>query len=228
MNKTGTAGLNAAVAAILSAVLLCPFLVESADLKQKESTAQDLMLMSPYKWAGLTQREQDLFTLGVLEDWGFILYSYQAPGLQDFVACANNEKPKKFNSLMWQFGNIKESAAREISKMTPIVCSSYQGKGGSLRKPLQLLTKKDWTSFNLKEKSLYLMGYLEIGYLINKDIDPEIPRSLENCVSGEGIEGILSQVVRDETNFEWQYPIPWSISSSLGKVCQKHIKNSQS
>lgn len=34
------------------------------------------MLMGSYKWAGLTQREQGLFALGVLEDWGFILYSY--------------------------------------------------------------------------------------------------------------------------------------------------------
>lgn len=35
MNKSGTVGLNAAAAAILSAVLLCPFLVEPAELKQK-------------------------------------------------------------------------------------------------------------------------------------------------------------------------------------------------
>lgn len=107
MNRSSTTGLNLAVAAILSAIFLCPFLVESAELKQEELTGQDLMLMSPYKWAGLTQREHDLFTLGALENWSFVLHSYQAPALQDFVACATNEKTKKFNSQMWQFGNIK-------------------------------------------------------------------------------------------------------------------------
>lgn len=85
------------------------------------------------------------------------------------------------------------------------------------------MTEKDWTGYHLKEKSLYLMGHLEIGYLINMDIDPEIPRSLKNCIDGEGIEGILSQIVNDEKNFEWEYPIPWSISSSLGKLCRTSV-----
>ncbi len=209
----------------LIAIFCLPFILAATlalGAEQTKPVQPDLTLMTPHKWADLSQSDQIIFALGALEYWGFALYSYDKPELSDFLACVRKEETKRFIGQVWLFGNVEESAVRDIIKATPTICSSYQGTGDGSREPLHILRKSAWKNYSLNQKTLYAMGFVEAAYIIDQTIDPKVPGQLSNCMRGVGVESLMSQVLEEEKTFNWNHPLPWLIAPSLGKACRNY------
>ena len=203
--------------------------------------SRSLRLMTPYKWAGLSGQEEGIYTIGALETWSFFLYSFsssEAAGeISDFITCVRSEKPERFTTGLWLFGDVeKKSAAEHIFEMTKLVCRDYAGKGDKSGKPLRVLSKSAWLSLDADRKEIYVIAYLEMGHHLEKlwsssvsgptgrQKGAETHKILEKCLAGIGIDGMLSQVRIDEKAFEWEYPLPWSISKSVGGLCKSYVQ----
>jgi hypothetical protein len=204
-----------------------------------KEAGRSFRLMIPSRWADLSEHERSIYTIGALETWSFVLYGHSDPeqargDLSDFVACVKGESIDRFTTALWIFGDIQKSVAEHIFDVTPMVCGKYSGKGDRSGRPLKILSRSQWGSFQLKTKEIYLIAYVEMAYQLEKVVSSRGEtgaengagrnlRALENCLASVGIQGVLSQVVGDETKFfEWQYPLPWSISKSLGRECKKY------
>ena len=97
-----------------------------------------------------------------------------------------------------------------------------------------MLSKSEWLSLDADRKEIYVIAYLEMGHHLEKlwsssvsgptggQKGTETYKILEKCLAAIGIEGMLSQVSSDEKAFEWEYPLPWSIATFVGRACKSY------
>lgn len=219
--------------------------IEPSTATTAEMKMSPLRFMTPYEWAGASEEQQRIYIAGALETWSFFLYGYFhsaiAQEISDFVACVHNEKLDDFIVGLWLFGDVEKSVAEHIFKIAPIVCGKYEGKGDKSGEPLQVLSRQNWSAFDLSKKATYVMAYLEMSEHLHKGFSEasrgvkpsaeeekllkellRLRESLNNCLAGIGFDGVLSQVLSDESSFEWRYPLPWSIAKSLGRACKSY------
>lgn len=101
------------------------------------------------------------------------MYSFGSPEaageISDFVTCVQREKPERFTTGLWLFGDVeKKSAAEHILEVTKLVCRDYAGKGDKSGKPLRVLSKSEWSSFDAERKEIYIIAYLEMAHHLEK------------------------------------------------------------
>lgn len=197
-----------------------------------------ILLITPYIWAGLPQPEQDVYTAAALETWSFVLYGMGAAKgkqpsqqLSDFVACAKAGTLQRFTVGGWLFGQgLDQSMAAHIFENAPGVCGEYAGRGNGSPQPLHLYEKADWMSFDARRREVYVIAYVEMADHLERLQASASGQSaktanyvaLERCLAATGIEGLLAQLAQDQGKFEWEYPLPWSISKSVGAACAKY------
>ena len=208
--------LAASMLAILSVPKVCA-----------EQAGEGILLMTPYKWSGLTDAQRALYVKSFLETTSFAMYRRDLPDAaqKDFSAwtvCAETKPIESWQPLGWMIkGELKRTAAAQFTEMALDSMPEFRGKDLKKRPPVQLVSRKEWQSLGLRDRAIYLMGYIETVYeagramKLNKDV-----RYLDICLEHQGIEGVLGAL--ETTEMEWQYPIPWSISRVLGKACRPY------
>lgn len=112
----------------LFVLLLCP-----ANTFSKEQSKEQipLKIMTAGEWAGLSEKEQGLLVMGVLEGWSFDLFNQNHPDLKILVDCVEKEGIGKFvdavNTLL-----ISEPDEGEfptpwwLSKSFSTICQKYK------------------------------------------------------------------------------------------------------
>jgi hypothetical protein len=185
--------------------------------------------MTSYKHAHLTPNQQNIYLNAYFETMGFILYSHsprQDPNamkqLNAWIDCVMETKDSdKWNpELGWMFGeNLKKSSAYVLYNIvSPPVCKDYLEKAGTQVRTLRIYSYDHWKSFSLKDKAVYLSGYLDTVASLEMRLEAagmkNNLRDLLIVIEATGIDGILSDLMA--TEFEPQYPLPWSMSRGLG------------
>lgn len=160
-----------------------------------------ILLMTPSKWADLTDDQQGLYVKAFLETVSFSMYGdylRNSEGVKDFsdwTACAEHEQPSRWNPLVdWLFGKLDRTAASQYFKMVHVVCKKYVGKGDKTWSPVRLISKKEWSILSRSDKAIYVTGYVETAdefLRMTKQSDQARRRRLENCVASRGVEGIM-------------------------------------
>ena len=185
--------------------------------------------MTSYKHGHLTPEQKKIYLYAFFETMGFILYSYlshEDPNamkhLNAWIDCVMETKDSATWSpdLSWTFAeNLNKSASYILyNKISPLICKDYLEKAGSKVRTLKIYNYNDWENFSLKDKAVYLSGYLDTVASFQMRLKSAGKsndlRNLEIVLEATGIEGILSDVMK--TDFEQDYPLPWSISRGLG------------
>lgn len=78
---------------ILAAIAL--FLALATYPASAQEPTKSLRLITPSKWADMSDGEQQLYVLGVLEGWSFDLYATKHPDLGPLVECVTQEGIEK-------------------------------------------------------------------------------------------------------------------------------------
>ncbi len=209
-----------ALAASMLAVL-------SPSSARAEPIGEGMLLMTPYKWSGLTDGQRALYIKSFLETTSFAMYRRDLPDAaqRDFSAwtlCAESKPIQSWQPLGWMIkGELKRTAASQFTEMASTACAEFRGKDPKKRSPVQLVSRKEWQSLGLRDRAIYVMGYIETVYEAGRamKLHKEV-RYLDICLGHQGIDGVLAAL--ETTEMEWQYPIPWSISRVLGKACRPY------
>lgn len=189
------------------------------------------MLMTSYKWAGLTERQREIYIRGFLETVSFIMYGHSkiddeqhAKIFSDWTLCTERQSFSRWQTYNWVLhGKTEETVAAQFYDLAPIVCKDSVGKGNKKWRTVWLLKPEEWRSLSLHDRAIYLMAYVETVYAetrLAKDAANE--RKLDICIASIGIEGLLSSM--EQTKIEWQFPLPWSVSRALGMACEERDK----
>ncbi|MFQ5672621.1 MAG: hypothetical protein ACE5G9_05960 [Nitrospinales bacterium] len=110
-------------------IFLSVFLLSAANARDKEQ--RPLKIMSSSEWAGLSEKEQGLLIMGVLEGWSFDLFNQNHPRLKLLVECVEQEGIGKFINevnelLVSEPEEGKFPAPWWVSKSLRSVCLKYQ------------------------------------------------------------------------------------------------------
>lgn len=189
------------------------------------------MLMTSYKWAGLTERQREIYTRGFLETASFVMYGHSqkgdeqhAKGFSDWTLCAERQTFSSWQTHDWDFGKTEQTVAAQFYDLAPIVCKIFVGKGDKRWRTVWLLKSEEWRSMSLYDRAIYLMAYAETVYAAtHRTKDAATERKLDICIASIGIEGLLSSM--EQTKIEWQFPLPWSVSRALGRACEGKTNN---
>ena len=186
-------------------------------------------LMTSYKHTHLNPEQKRIYLNAYFETIGFILYSYlrredtNALKHQNaWINCVMETKDSERWSpdLRWIFGkNLNKSAAYVLyNVVSPLVCKGYLEKAGTQVRILKIYSYGDWEKWSIKDKAIYLSGYIDAAASFQMRLrdfgKKNHVRDLRIVIEATGIDGILSDVMK--TDFERQYPLPWSISRGLG------------
>jgi hypothetical protein len=185
--------------------------------------------MSPYKHAGATDQQKMAYSKGVLESLVFGLYSrvdISLPGYQQLVDCYKEkfESINRFAELPWTLGdNINESLAHNIyHHTTQSVCRDHKYIESKIQKrTLKITHLTEWNAWTLDEKIYYVGGYLDAGITVLQLTNSgQATKDLERLKRFKYDDEKLEQVVKliDSKGLELNNPIPWSVSTSFGKV----------
>ncbi len=189
----------------------------------------DVRLMTPHKWAGLTESEVNIYAQAFLETMSFVSYGYLPKDRKDaveqfstFTRCAETEDITRWRPYKWPYVQDSGTAADDLQSTAALLCEKYMSKGDTSLRAVRLISRSAWQAFSPREKAIYLMGYIETGQAYVKRIgDREMQEFIRNCVEyGIGLEGILGEL--DHITYEWQYPLPWSISRAVGVACKRN------
>ena len=186
-------------------------------------------LMTSYKYDHLNPDQKRIYLNAYFETAGFVLYGH-APredaramkNLNTLIDCVTETKDKEIWSpnLDWGFGkNLDKSVAYVLhNTISPLVCKEYAEKAGTKDRVLRIYTYRDWEKWSIKDKAVYVSGYLDTGASFQMRLrDAGVRNDLQDLsivIDATGIDGILSDVMK--IKFEPQYPLPWSISRGLG------------
>ena len=188
-----------------------------------------LVLLPPIEWAdgdGSSPKEQAYFH-GALETYGFILFSYWPRDTEleqqfsDFRRCVEDNKDRRWNLFGWLWGeSLEASAAAQLIRETiPLVCQEYAGKGRGGWNPPQIIGKREWQSYSSTQRMFYVGAYvetaLELMVLMQRSEDVTL---LTQCMKEKGLDRILEEL--EGINFEWQHPMPWTVSRAVGTSCK--------
>lgn len=221
--------MNTSIGSIAAVLLLLLLATPSVANAQTTLDRRQPMFMTSYKWAGLKERQRDIYVRGFLETMSFILYGprrddeKQAALYSDWTACSEREPRSRWLTLDWMIrGETEKTVAAQFSDSAPTVCKAWIGKGDKSWRSVLLLKPAEWKALPLHERAIYLMAYVETVYAVTERTDD--PRSAPNlrkldiCLASAGIEGLMSSM--EQTKVEWQFPMPWSVSRALGATCQ--------
>ena len=207
--------------------LLTSVLIFNSSVVYCEDQQEFPWQMNMYKYAHLSANQKKIYLYSYFETIGFVLYSYTADRndknyLSEWIDCVL--KTKDSNTWTPEFGwslghDLKKSAAYVLyNKVSPVVCKKRSAELKSGAQVLILYNYSDWEKFSIKDKAVYLAGYLDTIASIEmrrKAAGGENDlRTLRIIIEAAGIDGILSDVL--EVEFERKYPLPWSISRGLG------------
>ena len=194
-------------------------------------------LMTPHKHAHLTKEQEKIYLYAYFETVGFILYGHtsqsdpeQIKQTNTWIDCVNDTK----NSEKWtpQYGwgladHLDKSAAYVLyNVVSPLVCEGYFEKADSKVRVLQLFSYPEWDKWSLKDKSVYISGYLDtvVSFqmrLKEAGMQNDL-RDIQILVEATGIDGVLSEVIK--IKFEKQNPLPWSVSLGVGSA-RKNVQS---
>ena len=215
-------------------------LVNSAEKVEAESLFP--WLMTNYKHAHLTDKQKAIYRDAVFETAGFILYG-RANGknpnriktLNAWTNCVNKlrDNPSWSPNLSWRWGkDLDKSAAYVLYNLVaPLKCQPYfeyyEEAEGSPRKILRLFNFEDWEAFSLKEKAVYVSGYVDLAAVLElRKKEAGVKSSLRDIqiiIEATGIDGILDEVLKIQ--FEKQFPLPWSIARGFGAARDRVFKS---
>lgn len=211
-------------------VMLLAFLlaVTVYTARAAEPANKGILLMTSYKWSGLSDAQRALYVKGFLETTSFVMYSHN-PDLpeaqQDFSAwtvCAETQPIESWRPYGWMIkGELKRTLASQFWEIASIVCKEARGKSLKKRSPVRLVSRSAWQSLGLRDRAIYVMAYIETVYEVSRNMKRyDDLRHLEICLGHQGIEGVLGAL--ETIDMEWQFPLPWSISRALGKACRPY------
>jgi len=198
-------------------------------VSHSEETSNFPWLMTIYKYEHLTKQQKNIYLYAYFETVGFILYGYTnqkdssaMKTINAWIDCIMETKgSEKWSPYIgWIFGNNidKSPAYILLNQVSPIVCEGYEEKAGTKLRALTLYDYTNWENFSIKDKSVYISGYIDTAASLEMRLkDAGIKnnlRDLQIVIEATGIDGILSDVMK--TQFEKNYPLPWSISRGLG------------
>ncbi len=85
--------------------------------------------------------------------------------------------------------------------------------------PPRLVTKEEWLSYGDTERKFYVSAYVETALELAVLMDQkEDVAKLTRCMKNKGIDKVLERLTVME--MEWQFPMPWSISTAVGATCK--------
>ncbi len=184
--------------------------------------------MDLYKHAHLNKKQEKIYLYAYFETVAFIIYG-NAPRdelgkeLNTWINCVKNTKLSNWISLLnWNFSeHLDKSAAYVLyNKVSPVVCADHLKNTDTKVRVLKLFDYNDWRKWSIKDKSVYISGYLDtvasFQIILKEQGEENDLRDLEIVIEAIGIDGILSEVVK--TKFKKQHPLPWSISRGLGNA----------
>lgn len=197
--------------------------------KSLEGYKSPFVILPPIEWAGgdgSSPKEQAYFH-GVLETYGFILYGVwprvaeAEQQFSDYRQCAEDNRDRGWPLTVWISGTALEAsmAAQMVRRFIPLVCQEYVKKGSGGWKPPRIVGKEDWQGYGDIERKFYVSAYIETAaelmVLMQQTEDVSI---LTKCMKDGGIDKVLEKLRSVEV--EWQYPMPWTVSKSVGSVCK--------
>lgn len=206
-------------------------------------------LVDSLKWSKLTEREQDIYVQGLLETWSFIMYGLTDPKktsaeVSAFTACVENQKPSDFRTYLinnpYAFGKMEKAPIDHLFENASLLCEKHAKKGDGSRRPVRLIGKDNWEQFSDEERMIYLMAYLDFAHFseqrilslssnwkskqdaaTNEFLEKKRSRleRLEVCMGRYGVKGLFDTMSKQA--IEWEYPLPWSAATAVGKTCFK-------
>jgi hypothetical protein len=192
-----------------------------------EVEGEGILLMTSYKWSGLSDGQRGLYVKSFLETTSFAMYRKDPPqqAQRDFAAwtaCAETVPVERWQPLGWMIkGELKRSAASQFLEVAPLVCKDALPKLDKTLRLVRLISRSTWQSLGLRDRAIYMMGYVETVYEISRTMKrSDELRHLDICIGHVGIEGLMDAL--GTIDMEWQYPLPWSISRALGKACRPY------
>ncbi len=112
---------------VLAAIAL--FLALATHPASAQEPTKPLRFITPSKWADMSDGEQQLYVLGVLEGWSFDLYANKDPDLKSLVECVTKEGIEKItvatqNAMV--LGEAKWPAPWWVARGFGAVCGAYR------------------------------------------------------------------------------------------------------
>ena len=105
------------------------FLVLAMHSASTQELSKPLHLITPAKWADMSDNEQQLYVLGVLKGWSFDLYANKHPDLKSLVECVTQEGVEKItvatqNAML--LGEAEWPAPWWVARGMGAVCGAYR------------------------------------------------------------------------------------------------------
>ena len=173
-----------AVMFVASVLVLVPPTAAAA-----QADGEGILLMTPYKWSDLSDGQRALYIQSFLETTSFAMYRRDLPDAaqQDFSAwtvCAETKPIESWQPLGWMIkGELKRTAASQFMETASIVCREFRGKDLKKRPPVQLVSRSAWQSRGLRDRAIYVMGYIETVYEAGRTMKrPDDLRHLDICL----------------------------------------------
>lgn len=176
----------------------------------------------------MTEAQRNIYAQALLETLSFQLYAYTPKGHKQaveefsaFTRCAESVDATRWRPIPWSLGQDLENTVADqlYGTIAPIVCKSFLGQGDMTLRPVRMMSKSTWQRLSVQDKAIYLMGYVETGQAFaRRRGDHEMQRAIKICIESVGIEGLLGAL--DRITYEWQHPLPWSISKAFGAACK--------
>lgn len=223
-------------------VLLISLLSLVNSAKKAEAESSFPWLMTNYKHAYLTDKQKAIYRDAFFETSAFILYGRansknpnRIKTLNAWINCINKlrDNPSWSPNLKWAFGeDLDKSAAYVLyNSVAPMKCQPYfeyyEDTEGTTRKILRLFSYEDWEAFSLKEKAVYVSAYVDMAAVLElRKKEAGVKSSLHDIqiiIEATGIDGILDEVLK--TQFEKQFPLPWSIAQGFGAARDRILKS---
>jgi hypothetical protein len=197
--------------------------------KSLDGYKSPFVILPPIEWAdgdGGSPEEQAYFH-GALETYGFNLYGYWArtPELEqqfsDFRKCIEDNQHHSWPLFGWLWGTSLEAsaAAQLVRESIPLTCQEYAGKGNGGWNPPHIVSKEKWQGYSDAERKFYVSAYIEtaLELMVLKEQKEDIAL-LTQCMKSKGIDKVLESI--EDVEVEWQFPMPWTISTAVGSACK--------
>lgn len=207
-------------------------------MQQHVFAAQEVnsRLMRAYDWAGLDNKDEEIFLAGALEGFFFRLYSAVDPTKREQIrsynklkTCVQRERAqiqRSFTTSLALGRDLEHSFADILwNQVVPLICEKQQSQvAGETRTPLRLVSHAEWSQISSSQKKLFLRGYLEAQlHLLTRQPDSqEKSKDLSlyaQVITGAGQERTLGLL--DKHGLEPNLPIPWSIARANGSLAQR-------
>lgn len=213
--------------AIIGGVLLIALMCGEV-IAQTTKIAAPFPIVTWHQWNQLSDSQRNIYTEAFLETLSFQFYSHLPDDIKAreqfaaFTRCFEKEPVGRWIPYDWEMfaKNLDEPVAEQLLGYVSTVCKPYFGHSGSSLQPVKLIDEASWEKMSREDKNLYFMSYIETGYAMNERAnDTQMANAIASCVTDVGIAKITKSL--DTVSYEWQYPLPWSISKAFGSACGK-------